>query len=49
MKEDATVRWVAHYPAGDAPTCDYAAKAPSLDAAKRKRAAVINAPLWTLR
>ena len=43
------VWWVTHYPAGDAPSRGYAVKAPSLEAAKRKLAAVINVPVWTLR
>ena len=41
--------WVTHYPVGDAPSLDYAVRAPSLDAAKRKLAAAINVPVWTLR
>ena len=40
---------VTHYPAGEAPSRDYAVKAPSLDAAKRKLAAALDVPLWTLR
>ena len=43
------VWWVSHYPAGDAPSRDYAVKAPSHEAAKRKLAAAINVPVWTLR
>ena len=43
------VWWVIHYPAGDAPSRDYAVKAPSHEAAKRKLAAAINVPVWTLR
>ena len=39
---------ITHYPAG-APTRDYAVRASSLEAAKRKLAAVINVPVWTLR
>ena len=43
------VWWVRHYPAGDAPSRDYAVRAPSHEAAKRKLAAAINVPVWTLR
>ncbi len=43
------VWWVTHYPAGDAPSRDYAVKTPSHEAAKRKLAAAINVPVWTLR
>ena len=41
--------WVTHHPAGDAPSRDYAVRAASLEAAKRKLAAVIDVPVWTLR
>ena len=41
--------WVTHYPAGDAPARDYAVRAPSLEAAKRKLAAALDVPVWTLR
>ena len=41
---------ITHYPAGDVPSRDYAVRAPSLEAAaKRKLAAALNVPLWTLR
>ena len=40
---------VTHYPAGDAPSREYAVRAPSLDAAKRTLAAVLDLPVWTLR
>ena len=40
---------VQHYPAGDAPSRAYAVRAPTLDAAKRKLAAVLRVPAWTLR
>ena len=40
---------ITHYPAGDALSRDYAVRAPSLDSAKRKLAAALNVPLWTLR
>ena len=40
---------ITYYPAGDAPSRDYAVRAPSLIAAKRKLAAALDVPLWTLR
>ena len=40
---------VTHYAAGDAPSRDYAVRAPSLNAAKRTLAATLNVPVWTLR
>ena len=40
---------IGHYPAGAAPSRDYAVRAPSLAAAKRKLAAALDVPLWTLR
>ena len=40
---------ITHYPAGAAPSRDYAVRASSLDAAKRKLAAALDVPLWTLR
>ena len=40
---------IAHYPAGDAPSREYAVRARSVEAAKRKLAAAIQVPLWTLR
>ena len=40
---------ITHYSAGDAPSREYAVRAPSLEAAKRKLAAAINVPVWTLR
>ena len=44
------VWWITHYPAGDAPSRDYAVRAPSPEAAARdKLAAALNVPLWTLR
>ena len=49
VKEDAMHWWVTHYPAGDGPSRNYAVRAPSLDAAKRKLAAALDVPLWTLR
>ena len=41
--------WITHYPAGDATSRDYAVRASSHEAAKRKLAAALNVPLWTLR
>ncbi len=38
-----------HYPAGDAPSREYAMRAPTLEAAKRKLAAALCVPAWTLR
>ena len=40
---------ISHYTAGDALSRDYAVRAASLEAAKRKLAAVIDVPVWTLR
>ncbi len=40
---------IVHYPAGPAPSRDYAVRAPTLIAAKRKLAAALQVPLWTLR
>ena len=40
---------ITHYPAGTAPSRDYAVRAPSLDTAKRKLAAALGVPVWTLR
>ena len=40
---------VLHYPAGDAPSRECAVRAPTLEAAKRKPAAVLRVPVWTLR
>ena len=41
--------WITRYPAGDAPLRDYAVRARSHEAAKRKLAAALIVPLWTLR
>ena len=38
-----------HYPAGDAPSREYAVRAPSLDAARAKLARALDVPAWTLR
>ncbi len=40
---------ITHYPGGDEPSRDYAVRAPSLIAAKRKLAATLDVPAWTLR
>ena len=40
---------VTHYPAGDVPSREYPVRAPTLEAAKRKLAAVLRVPAWTLR
>ncbi|MCY4488929.1 MAG: hypothetical protein OXF11_17670 [Deltaproteobacteria bacterium] len=40
---------INHYPAGDAPSREYAVTARSRDAARRKLSAAIQVPLWTLR
>ncbi len=49
MRETPVVWRISHYPPGAAPSRDYAVRAPSLDAAKRKLAAAFDVPLWTLR
>ena len=42
--------WViGHYPTGDAPSREYTVRAGSREAARRKLAAAIQVPLWTLR
>ena len=41
--------WVTHYPPDDAPSRRYAVRAPSHEAAKRKLAAALGVPVWTLR
>ena len=48
VKEDAMTWRIAHYPAGDAASRDYAVRAPSLEAARRKLAAALDVPPWTL-
>ena len=40
---------ITHYPAGDAPSRDYAVRAPSLETARAKLAAALGVPVWTLR
>ena len=49
MKENATYWWVTHRPAGDAPSRKYAVRAATHEAAKRKLAAFLDVPVWTLR
>ena len=49
VKEEAMYWWITHDPADDTPSPDYAVPARSHEAAKRKLAAAINVPLWTLR
>jgi len=49
VKETAMHWWVTRYPAGTAPSHNYAVRAPSLEAAKRRLAAAIDVPVWTLR
>ena len=45
-----TAYWrITHYPPGAAPSREYAVRAPSLDAAKRKLAKVLALPVWTLQ
>jgi len=40
---------IIHYPAGDASSREYAVRARSREAARRKLAAAIQVPLWTIR
>ena len=40
---------ITHNPAGSAPSRDFVVRASSLDAAKRKLAAALDVPPWTLR
>ena len=40
---------ITHHPAGAAPSRDYVVRAPNLEAAKRKLAAALDVPVWTLR
>ena len=40
---------ISHYPAGCANSREYTVRARSREAARRKLAAAINVPLWTLR
>ena len=49
MKEVPKTWRITHCPAGDAPSRDYAVRAPNLDAARRKLADTLNVPRWTVR
>ena len=49
MKEAPKTWRITHYPAGVAPSRDYAVRAPSLDAARRTLADTLNVPRWTVR
>ena len=40
---------ITYFPAGTAPSRDYAVRAPSLEAAIAKLAAALDVPVWTLR
>ena len=40
---------ITHYAPGDAPSREYTVRAPSHEAAKRKLAAFLDVPVWTLR
>ena len=40
---------ITHYTAGDGPSRQYTVRARSREAARRKLAAAIQIPLWTLR
>lgn len=49
MMAASPVSRILHYPSDDAPSREYAVRAPTLKAAKRKLAAVLSVPVWTLR
>ena len=49
MRENAMHWWVTHRPAGDAPSRRYAVRAATHEAGKRKLAAFLDVPVWTLR
>ncbi len=50
MEGPVTMHWrIIHHPAGDAASREYTVRARSRDAARRKLAAAIRVPLWTLR
>lgn len=40
---------ITYYPAGDMPSREYLVRAANIDAARRKLAAVLDVPVWTLR
>ena len=48
MTEGAMHWRLIHRPAGDAPSCEYVVRAASLEAARRKLAAFLNVPVWTV-
>lgn len=45
----APVWRILQYAAGDAPSREYKVRAQTLEAAKRKLAAALRVPVWTLR
>ena len=45
----ARVWRILYYPAGDTPSRECKARAPDLDAAKRRLAHILRVPAWTLR
>ena len=49
MKEAPKTWRITHCPASQAPSRDYAVRAPSLDTARRKLADTLNVPRWTVR
>ena len=49
MKEAPKTWRITYYPADQAPSRDYAVRAPSLDDARRKLADTLNVPRWTVR
>ena len=49
VTEEPMLWRITHYPAGVAPSRDYAVRARSLEAVKRTLAAALNVPVWTLR
>ncbi len=47
---EKSMHWrISHYPAGDAPSREYTVRARNREGARRKLAAAIRVPLWTLR
>ena len=49
MKEAPKTWRITHCPAGVAPSREYAVRAPSLAAVRRKLADTLNVPRWTVR
>ena len=46
---EAPMHWrLIHRPAGDAPSREYVVRAASLESARRKLAALLNVPVWTV-